>query len=225
MTYPYQVLRVPGAEALKTLMDLRSKGAGVPVILGNQETYERMVESFELNDESTPDQLIEAALQIDVSHWLKEREAENPEYYAAEPAEPTEWPEDDQSPNTSITAHCDVLTRKPHSEVVIAVIPAGEPWMVPCYLKIGNWNEVPKAEEHAALFKYWAESYGAKVACIADDIIELTVDRPASSRKEALALAKQQFVYCADIVHQGVGSVEALAATLLGATVWYFWWD
>lgn len=97
--------------------------------------------------------------------------------------------------------------------------------MAPCYLKIGDWNDVPKAEAHAALFKHWAEVYGAKVACIADDVIELTVDRPVSSREEALALARQQFVYCADIVHQGVETVEALAATLLGATVWYFWWD
>ncbi|MEN3327087.1 MAG: hypothetical protein V7638_1894 [Acidobacteriota bacterium] len=52
-----------------------------------------------------------------------------------------------------------------------------------------------------------------------------SVARPASTRDEALALAKQQFIYCSDIVHQGVGSVEALAATLFGATVWYFWWD
>jgi len=75
------------------------------------------------------------------------------------------------------------------------------------------------------LFKYWSEQYDATVACIAGDIIEMTVARPASTRDEALALARQQFIYCSDIVHQGVGSVEALAATLLRATVWYFWWD
>jgi hypothetical protein len=97
--------------------------------------------------------------------------------------------------------------------------------MAPCFLRIGNWNAVPKAQEHAAIFKYWQEKFGASVACIADDVIELTVIRPAATRDEALALARQQYVYCADIVDQGVGSIEALAATLIGSTVWYFWWD
>lgn len=222
MNYPYQVLRVPGAEALKTLADLRSKATGIPVILGNQDAFERVVECMELNDESTPDELIEAACQIEVKQWLAEREAQDSEYYEIDPAA---WPEDDQSPNTSITAHCDVLSHKPYPEVVLTILPASEAWMAPCYLKIGNWNEVPKAEEHAALFKYWSEKYGAIVVCITDDVIEMTVSRPASTREEALELARQQFLYCADIVYQGVGSVEALAATLLGATVWYFWWD
>jgi hypothetical protein len=177
---------------------------------------------MDLNADSTPDALIELARQIDVEQWLEERAGEDPEYYEIEQAA---WPEDDQLPNTSITAHCDVLTHEPYPQVIITVLPASEAWMAPCYLKIGNWNDVPKAEEHAALFKYWSEKYGATVACIADDVIEMTVSRPASTREAALELAKQQFVYCADIVHQGVGSVEALAATLLGATVWYFWWD
>ncbi|WP_414650247.1 DUF4253 domain-containing protein, partial [Duganella sp.] len=34
-----------------------------------------------------------------------------------------------------------------------------------------------------------------------------------------------QYLYCADIVDQGTESIEALAATLLNARVWYFWWD
>ena len=84
---------------------------------------------------------------------------------------------------------------------------------------------MPSASEHSALWRYWEQRYGAKVACIANDVIEFTVARPPQTRDEALALAKQQFIYCNDIVHQGVGSVEALAATILQANVWYFWWD
>jgi hypothetical protein len=40
-----------------------------------------------------------------------------------------------------------------------------------------------------------------------------------------MALAWEQYWYCLDIVDQGVGSVSALAATLLNSTYWYFWWD
>lgn len=223
MTYPYEVIRVPGTEALQTFAELRRKGNGVPVILGSQETFERVVGSMESN-ESTPEALIDEARKIDVGAWLAERQAEDPDYYATETAD---WPEDEEAPppNMSITAHCDVLTQEPHEEVFITVLPAAEPWMAPCLLKIGGWNAVPDAEQHAAIFKYWSEKYGATVACIADDVIEMTVERPAATREEALALAKEQYIYCPDIVDQGVQSIEALAAVLLGATVWYFWWD
>ena len=57
------------------------------------------------------------------------------------------------------------------------------------------------------------------------DVIECTVKTPPSSKQAALALAREQFVYCSDIVHQGVRSIEALAATLLNSKTWYFWWD
>lgn len=222
MSYPYELIHVPGSEAVKTLSDLRAKGTGTPIILGNKERFDQAVETLEANAGSTVNELVDLSRRIDVFQWLAEREAADSEYYEIEPAA---WPEGEVLPNTSLTAHCDVLTGKPYSEVFLTMLPTMESWTAPCFLKIGGWNEVPNAEEHAALFKYWFEQFGATVACIADDTIEMTVARPASTREEALALAKQQYIYCADIVHQGVDSVEALAATLLGATVWYFWWD
>lgn len=35
----------------------------------------------------------------------------------------------------------------------------------------------------------------------------------------------EQYRYCIDIVDQGVTSVSALAAILMEAPYWYFWWD
>lgn len=221
MDYPYEIHRVPGTRALAKLDELRKRGNGVALILGNQDAFERIAESMELNGDVTPEQFLDSARGLDPLLWLKEREAEDPDYYGIEPQE---WPEG-ASPNDSLSAHCDVLTHKPYAEVILTVLPAAESWMAPCYLRIGNWNAVPKADEHAAMFKYWSERFGATVACIADDVIEFNVSRPPRTRPEALELARQQYVYCADIVHQGVGSVEALAATLLNASVWYFWWD
>lgn len=60
---------------------------------------------------------------------------------------------------------------------------------------------------------------------IADDIIEFSVARPPQTAAEARALAREQFIYCTDIVMQGVGSEAALAATLQGSANWFFWWD
>jgi len=39
------------------------------------------------------------------------------------------------------------------------------------------------------------------------------------------ALAKEQFLYCSDIVEQGAGSIRNLASILLNGRAWYFWWD
>ena len=222
MSYPYEIHTVPGSQALSKLDELRSRAGGTPIILGNKEAFERVVECMEMNDTQTTEELIEAAEKIDPVAWLRAREEEDAEYYELEQGE---WPEGEESPNSTITAHCSVRNHEPYPEVFVTVIPAPQSWMVPCFLRIGNWNSVPKAEEHAALFKYWGQKFGANVACIADDVIEFTVQSPPRTREDALALAREQYVYCADIVHQGVGSVEALAATLLNARVWYFWWD
>jgi Domain of unknown function (DUF4253) len=49
----------------------------------------------------------------------------------------------------------------------------------------------------------------------------LALDPAAWLRERAL----EQYVYCADIVRQGSDSIEVLAAGLVEAPVWYFWWD
>jgi len=53
----------------------------------------------------------------------------------------------------------------------------------------------------------------------------MLVDKPPHSQTEALALANEHFAYCEDIVTQGVGTIEGLAATLLEGKTWFFWWD
>src|ERR1044072_2765907 len=203
MSFPYELLRVPGSEAVEKLFELQAKGEGTPIILGNEEGLERAVECLEYNGGATINELVDAARKIDVFQWLAARAAAQTGTYEIEPAA---WPEE-VLPNTTLVAHWDLLKRKPYPEVVLTIVPTTESWTVPCFLRIGDWNEVPYAQEHAALFKYWSEQFGATLACIAGDIIEMTVARPASTRDEALALAKQQFIYCSDIVHQGVGSV------------------
>jgi hypothetical protein len=222
MTFPFKVHQVPGSEALAKLTELETSADGYPVILGGAENFERMEETFEANGDQSVEELIEVALGIDPSNWFIERQASDPEYYDIEEGV---WPEGDPGTATSLTSHCDVLTGTPFSTVNITVIPAAHAWMVPCYLRIGGWNECPGPEEHAAIFKYWGEKYGARVACIADDVIEMTVTRPPTTRQDALELAKEQYLYCADIVDQGTETIEALAAALLDAKVWFFWWD
>lgn len=222
MEFPFEVHRIPGNQALNKLAELQALNKGYPVILGDADTFDRIAETIEMNGGQSIEELVNAARQIDPENWFSEREESDPEYYEIEE---DEWPQGEESSNDSLSAHCDVLTGQPYPEVYLALIPAPEAWMVPCYLRIGGWNECPNAEEHAAVFKYWGEKYGATVACIADDVIEFQVARPPATREEALRLAKEQYIYCADIVQQGTETIEALASTLLNGKVWYFWWD
>jgi hypothetical protein len=55
--------------------------------------------------------------------------------------------------------------------------------------------------------------------------MDLNVTRPPQTRPEALDLAREHYVYCSDIVHQGLGTLSALAARLMGNAWWAFWWD
>ena len=220
MTFPYSYEVIAGALAPDRIRALRATGVGTPVILGGPEEFERIRECLDLTD-STPEELLALAAALDPLRWLEEREQEEPGHFDIGEAD---WPEH-AAPNQSLSAHLDIRTRQPLDEVYIAVLPDADPWKAACYLKIGGWNAMPSASEHSALWRFWEERYGARVACIADDVIEFTVERPPRTREEAMALARQQFVYCDDIVHQGVGSIEALAATILEAKVWYFWWD
>jgi hypothetical protein len=55
--------------------------------------------------------------------------------------------------------------------------------------------------------------------------MNLTVARKPQSRDEAIALAREQYAYCADIVDQGVGTISQLAKDLMAYDWWYFWWD
>jgi hypothetical protein len=76
-----------------------------------------------------------------------------------------------------------------------------------------------------AIAREWGERYGARLIANTSDVIEFEVERPISSRDEALAVAELQYRYCSDIVLQGTGTIEALAASLVGAKYWFFWWD
>lgn len=134
------------------------------------------------------------------------------------------WPKTPK-PLSNWSIPYDVLTRVPLPEVLVGLVPTETSWHVPAILRFGNWNECPPPEEHVALMKHWHERFGAELVGMTHDVVEMLVSRPPQDRAAAIELAKQQYDYCGDIVDQGVGSIEGLAAGLLKASVWYFWWD
>ena len=97
--------------------------------------------------------------------------------------------------------------------------------LVAVHLGYGDWNDCPSPAVHAAFARCWSKAYGAAPAALAGDVIEYRVARPVGTREEAMELALAQFAYCPDIVLQGTETLEHLAAELLGARYWFFWWD
>ena len=214
---------VPGKTALKELDKLITKGKEQgfsPVIVGGEDEFAYFNDQFDINEEPLEEILL-AAKTVDVKDFFKQRINEDSDYYSVEAANP----EPDSSPKGGLTAHFNRLGRSPLKWVFIAKIPDRVNCNIPAHLSYGNWNECPSPEEHVAIWKYWNEKYGAEIVCVTHDIIEAKVSNPPMTYEEALLLAKEQFIYCADIVHQGVESLENLAALLQNGSTWYFWWD
>lgn len=219
MNFQCELIKVSGKDALATYQHLKTNPDVIPVILGDNDDLIAMAEAMDYITESFS-QLLQQADSIDPVEWFNKRQAQDADYYDLNAGE---W--QDLSAASDISVHLDILTGEPKPEVNIALVPVAKSWMIPAFLKIGGWNDCPTAAEHTAIFKYWDECYGIAVAGITADVIELEIQRPPTTREQALQLAEQQFIYCPDIVYQGTQTIAALASTLLNGRVWFFWWD
>jgi hypothetical protein len=221
--FPYELVRVAGAQAVEVCQRLREEGRGVftPVILGHLDEVRRVKENMGFS-ESTPESLLARAKTLVPEEVLRSRK--EIEGIHCDREDEGEWP--NELPGVpALTAHTSILTGEPKKVIFIAKVPTAKSYEVPAWLKLGDWNECPSADQHVVMHRYWHENYGANIISATGDIIECTVERPPGTREEAIALAREQFVYCPDIVDQGCGTVAQLAATLKDSGVWYFWWD
>lgn len=110
-------------------------------------------------------------------------------------------------------------------KVYITIIPTDDPTTVPAYLQWGGWNACPAPEYHIAALRSWRDRYGAELVGLNLDTMNVRAKRRPQTREEAIELAREQYVYCNDIIDQGVGTVSELAAALKANDWWYFWWD
>jgi hypothetical protein len=198
----------------------RNEGASA-VLIGDRKGVEQMREAMSFSEKS-PAEIIAAANELTAESFMATRRSE---YEADEMMdEEGEWPAGEVVP-CYLTSHTDIVSNIPKPWVFVAKIPTIRPWEIPAYLKFGGWNDCPAPEAQVSLLKYWTEKYGIEVFAITGDVMECVVARPPTTREAALALAREQFLFCSDIVHQGTQTIATLAATLEDADAWYFWWD
>ncbi len=221
--FPFPIIECRGVDALTEWNKHRARGKAegyYPVIVGDSRDLALLVESMEMNGDD-PASIIERATTMHGADVLEIRESQDPELY--ENVDPGEWPI--RASHQPIVSHTDLKTGEPKPKVYIAQLPTVHSHEVPAYLRYGAWNDCPSAAEHVAIHQMWHAEYGAEIVVVAGDVIECKVQRPPSTNDEATKLARQQFVYCSDIVYQGVQSLRALAAGLKNHDAWYFWWD
>ena len=114
---------------------------------------------------------------------------------------------------------------RPLEKVQIVILPTDDSSTIPAYLHWGHWNGCPAPEYHIAALRSWRERFGAELVGLSHDVMNVRVQSRPPTREAALELAREQYVYCSDIVDQGVQTLSALAAVLMESDWWYFWWD
>jgi hypothetical protein len=135
-----------------------------------------------------------------------------------------EWPTEPMgAPELSVAT--ETLTGAPLEKVQIVILPTDDSSTIPAYLHWGHGNGCPAPEYHIAALRSWRERFGAEIVGLSHDVMNIRVKSRPPTREAALELAREQYVYCCDIVDQGVQTLSALAAVLMQSNWWYFWWD
>ena len=231
----YERVTVPGAQAAAEWERLKRAGRGWPVVVGGDEDLERIADRFTMADPEvsgmaipglklrSPQDILSAAEHLtfpaDLTKWSG---AYRPEDLRAPVGD---WPKAVEAGSPGPSVAMDLPTSKFHDRVHLLLIPARAGWEVPAYLRWGDWNACPPTEYHVAALRKWHEEFGAELVGINGDAMNIRAARPPRTREAALALAREQYGYCPDIVDQGVGSLAALAATLMATEWWFLWWD
>lgn len=223
-----QVFAVLGRDALAALGELRRQRAAsglVPVILGGSDDLALLLDTLQIvkEDGLSPDQALEKALAVDPSTWLNEAAAQREADAKVDPEilnDVGTWPLVPPS-RTKIETHLKV----PGNRVYLGTFRTDSSWKIPALLLWSSFNYDMGPDIHSAIHRRWTSLHGSEIVSVTGDVIQCHVSRPPETREEAMKLAWEHYYYCPDIVSQGVGTVSALAATLLNADTWYFWWD
>lgn len=229
MPFPFESITVSRADALQTRQNLLNTGRGYPIILDAlEDDQDRLDELFEEFEDNSTDELLAQSQETDASQALLKHFKDGC-YRDDDDREVLElphgtWPDGDIEPTQEL-CFSQFNEEAADDTLQIVLIPTQHGWQVPCYLKLGGWNACPFADLQSAVLRDWEQRYGAQLIVVGPDTLELTVERPPTTREEALKLAEEQYYFCSDIVDQGVGTIENLAAALLNGKTWFFWWD
>ncbi|WTW99176.1 DUF4253 domain-containing protein [Streptomycetaceae bacterium NBC_01309] len=109
---------------------------------------------------------------------------------------------------------------------VLCLVQAPSGSDVPTLLNwLGACNYDITGPEHSAVLRHFDLRYGAELVTLETAVMEVLVTRRPRTPETVATAAVEQYAYCNDIVHQGVGTIEELINGQLRSGTWYFWWD
>jgi hypothetical protein len=222
--YYFSVPRKSSVEFWKKVRLLVNQTGYSPVISREKDDLQIHLQKFKDNSAYTVANILKESKNVNPTEWLRE---EYDNFFYEDDNDGIvrgEWPEGENASNY-FSIPGDTVNNKASDEIFLGLIPTRISWQIPAYIQFGDFNSCPSSAIHVSIMKRWWELYRIEIVGMLGDTIECIVPRPPQTREQALELAKEQFAYCSDIVVQGVGTIENLAATLLKGKTWYFWWD
>jgi hypothetical protein len=88
----------------------------------------------------------------------------------------------------------------------------------------GPANRHDHIAEYSAVLGRWEERYGIRIVALYGAILVCSVARPPRTFAQALDLAAEHCAFCPD--QAGLDSPLSIhAASLIGTSLWSFWWD
>lgn len=212
----FELIRVDHPQALSTFDQLRKAHAQTgkyPFLIGDEHDLQTLRNLIDPPADGGAE-LIRNAEALEMSAWFKARRFSKPRVLAK-----------NIPPQGGFSVLTDLASGEPKPCIHLGLITVAKPQHLFAVLGYGGWNGCPEPDVHVALHSYWQAQYGAIPVTVMGDVVECFIPNPPTEAAAVLTLAAQQAVYCDDLVHQGYGSKGKLAASLVGAKVWYFWWD
>ena len=80
--------------------------------------------------------------------------------------------------------------------------------------------------EVATVLRSWEARFGARLLRIGSDAtLQVLVERPPRSLDAARRVAAEHWAFADECAGLGLRDVESIAATIVNAPIWTFWWD
>jgi hypothetical protein len=237
--FPFEVVETTGSNALADWEKLKGAERGIPIIIGGETEVGITAPWFQPEPSTDPAKsladaeskqatfslrLMRKKQDVAATASLKEMGIDTPADESSFQPYFGDWPAVPEALMEPVVT-IDLLTGKPLTRVYIALVPAKSDFEIPAYMRWGGWNSNPPPYVHVIMLRRWSEKYGAELVGMTDDVINLRIKKRPATRDEAIELAQEMYLYCADIVDQGTGDISKLAASLMVSDYWYFWWD
>ncbi|TLD82043.1 DUF4253 domain-containing protein [Helicobacter sp. MIT 05-5293] len=114
-----------------------------------------------------------------------------------------------------------------HQDLILAQIPAREPYELACYVPMGDFNECPAPSLQAAIFKEWSKRFYPAVVSYCEwqcMILPSKKEDFISDEQTLSQLAREHLIFNPDIL-QSCENLQEYKTMLKYSSVWYFWWD